>query len=220
MPPGTSIEDYLNIPETKCHITCDQDNGPFSPMRGGSGNNIYLIRAPTKLSFNTALLLSAACCIPAILSMIFMWSKIVEVNSRGKQEENEATKPIEGTRATVGGMNRVNALVRELLLVVEVPVFAAAILAILILGELNFWSEQVYYMTEPLASVGTFFFPFFLFFQTSHNIISALSNGSPTNLDPRPVGTHSRHRPGCLGLDLCSGRQKVQGTRRASGRGH
>lgn len=123
-------------------------------MRGGSGNNIYLIRAPTKLSFNTALLLSAACCIPAILSMVFMWSKIVEVNTREQMGEDEARKPIEGTRATVGGMNKVNELVRRLLLVVEVPVFAAAILAILILGELNFWSEQVYYMTEPLASVG------------------------------------------------------------------
>lgn len=37
---------------------------------------------------------------------------------------------------------------------VEVPLFSAAVLAILIIGERNFFSHQVDYQTEPIASIG------------------------------------------------------------------
>jgi hypothetical protein len=129
-------------------------------MRGGSANNIYVIPAPTKLDFNTATLLAAACCIPAVLSLVSMWNKVLEYNfkQRAKREEIDAeeSEPIEGTKATVGAMNKVNDLVKVALSAVEVPIFGGAVLTILILGELNFFSTQVRYQTEPIATIGMY----------------------------------------------------------------
>src|SRR6186713_2710023 len=64
---------YGNI---KCGLVCSVEEGPYSPMRNGPSNNIYVIPAPNRLSFNTAMLIAAACCIPAILSLIFTAFKI------------------------------------------------------------------------------------------------------------------------------------------------
>ncbi|KAI9642351.1 hypothetical protein NHQ30_009155 [Ciborinia camelliae] len=142
---------------SSCGLTCDVDSGPFSPMRGGSANNIYVIPAPDKLTFDTATLLSAACCIPAILSLVSMWNKIRETNwnSRFGRKEEPADARIEGTNnATVGQMKEVNSLIGLFLSAIEVPVFVGAVLAILILGERNFFSRQVSYQTEPIASIG------------------------------------------------------------------
>jgi len=88
-----------------------------------------------------------------------MWSKILEINWKarfGKNDEKEGIdKPIEGTNgATLKRMKGVNSLIRSFLSAVEIPLFGAAVLAILINGERNFWSSQVYYQTEPIASVG------------------------------------------------------------------
>jgi hypothetical protein len=142
-----------------CGLTCDTVNGPFSPMRGGSANNIYVIPAPERLTFGTATLFSAACCIPAILSLVSMWNKILEVNWKTRfgdpDEEERRNETISGTNgATVEKMKGVNAMIRSFLSAVEVPVFGAAILAILIIGERNFFSDQVNYQTEPWASIG------------------------------------------------------------------
>lgn len=141
-----------------CGLTCSVDAGPHSPMRGGSANNIYVIPAPDKLTFGTATLFSAGCCVPAILSLVFMWNKILEINWKarfGDPDEELGNEPISGTNgATVEKMNGVNAMIRSFLSAVEVPVFGAAILALLIIGERNFFSHQVFYQTEPLASVG------------------------------------------------------------------
>jgi hypothetical protein len=59
----------------KCGLVCNLQY-PKSPIRGGSANNIYIIPAPTVLSFNTAMLLSAACCIPTVLILVNMWLKV------------------------------------------------------------------------------------------------------------------------------------------------
>lgn len=125
-------------------------------MRGGSANNIYVIPAPNKLDFGTATLLAAACCVPAVLSLISMWNKVLETNwkSRFGREEEEADERITGTNATVGTMKTVNDVVKFLLSVVEIPVFSGAVLAILCIGELNFWSQQVRYQSEPMRSIG------------------------------------------------------------------
>lgn len=143
-----------------CGLVCSVDKGPFSPMRGGSANNIYVIPAPTKLDFGTAMLLAAACCIPACLSLISMWNKILKTNWKSrfgdKEEEEHMDEPIEGTNgATIGTMNSVNDMIKLLLSVVEIPVFTGAVLAILCIGELNFFSHQVRYQSEPIASIGT-----------------------------------------------------------------
>lgn len=128
--------------------------GPHSPMRGGSSNNIYVIPSPDELTFDTATLLAAACCIPAILSLIFMWIKILEMDSN-REEHEQIDEPIGGTNgATTGEMKKVNSKIRFFLGALEVPVYGAAILAILIMGERNFFSSQVRYQTEPIASIG------------------------------------------------------------------
>lgn len=142
-----------------CGLTCSVSEGPTSPLRGGAQNNIYVIPAPDKLTFGTATILSAGCCIPAILYLVFMWNKILEINWKtrfGDRDGNEtADEPIEGTNgATVEKMKGVNSLINLFLSAVEIPVFGAAVLAILILGERNFWSHQVRYQTEPIASIG------------------------------------------------------------------
>jgi hypothetical protein len=132
-------------------------------MRQDSANNIYVIPTPEKLTFGAATLLAAACCIPAILSLASMWNKILEINwtrrfgysDRNKQQD----EVIEGTNgATLGKMNTVNEMIRSFLKVVEVPIFAAAVLVIIIIGEMNFFSKQVRYQTEPIQSIGKFFF--------------------------------------------------------------
>lgn len=86
--------------------------------------------------------------------------RILEINWKNRfgyrnDDEDERTDDLDGTNgATVGEMNGVNAMIRLWLSALEIPVFGAAILAILILGEMNFFSTQVRYQTEPIASIG------------------------------------------------------------------
>lgn len=148
--------------ETSCGLVCSVEKGPFSPLRSGAANDIYVIPAPDKLTFGTATLLAAACCIPAILSLIFTWIKILDLKWKTTFSEEDgderSDEPIEGTNgATIGKMQRVNALVRLFLSVVEIPVFVGAVLAILIMGERNFFSSQVAYQTEPITAIGKCF---------------------------------------------------------------
>lgn len=156
---GPISSDPRNFPyNATCGLQCDT-NYPVSPMRGGSANNIYVIPAPQALTFGTATLLSAACCIPAILQMVSMWNKILEINwksrFRNRNQADEADEPIEGTNgATPSQMRGINDIIRKFMSAVEIPLFAAAVLAILIIGEKNFFSTQVHYQTEPMASVG------------------------------------------------------------------
>ncbi len=72
----------------QCGLRCSATGYPHSPLRGGSANNIYVIPAPTKLDFNTATLLSAACCIPTVLLLINLWLKILESNARKAQHDD------------------------------------------------------------------------------------------------------------------------------------
>ena len=141
-----------------CGLTCTVDQGPFSPMREGSADNIYVIPAPHIITFGAATLIAAASCIPAILSMVSMWDKIVKINWKERfgypDDPVDPNELIEGTNATVGKMNKVNEKIREFLSVVEVPLFGGAVLALIVVGELNFWSRPVEYQTEPIANIG------------------------------------------------------------------
>jgi hypothetical protein len=91
-----------------------------------------------------------------------MWNKILEINWKkrfGDPDANQppADEPIEGTNgATIAKMKGVNEIIRSFLSAVEIPVFGAAVLAILIIGEKNFFSGPVNYQTEPIASVGKY----------------------------------------------------------------
>lgn len=114
-------------------------------MRGGSANNIYVIPAPNKLTFDAATLLAVACCVHAVLCLISMRDKVVEDwKKKSKELVNSGMK--KGLNRTIGSF-----LTR-----LAIPVFGGAGLAILIVGEINFFSTQVRYQTEPMANVGKY----------------------------------------------------------------
>lgn len=88
-----------------------------------------------------------------------MWKEILELNykrtfpDRNKQEETNEL--ISGTNgATIEKMRQINEKITEFLWAVQIPVIGAAVLAILVTGELNFFSPQILYQTEPIASIG------------------------------------------------------------------
>lgn len=51
-------------------------------------------------------------------------------------------------------MKGIAARIRSWLTLIEIPVFVAAVLAILVKGEMNFFSKPVNYQTEPITSIG------------------------------------------------------------------
>ncbi|KAI0850852.1 hypothetical protein F5Y00DRAFT_268229 [Daldinia vernicosa] len=151
------LHDPKNFPyeNASCNLTCSIEKGPQSPLRQGATNEIYVIPAPNRLAFNAVTLLAAACCIPAVLSLVSMWNKILEINWKSRFGPAKGDQLIEGTNgATVAAMSKVNHHVRLFLSTLEVPLFSAAVIAIIIFGELNFFSPEVSYQTEPMGSIG------------------------------------------------------------------
>lgn len=201
--PITSIKSFP-YGNTTCGLTCDTNLGPFSPLRKGSADNIYVIPAPQILTIDTATLFAAGCCIPAILSLVSMWKKILEINWRDRfgnknKEEEETEKSSEDkdgaeleqsktkTEAIKNAeIKNMNDVIRFFLTAVEVPVFGAAVLAILIIGERNFWSPEVYYQTEPIKAIGMHLY---------NQIILG-----PTHKFCRPMGTDCWNNPRYTGV--------------------
>jgi hypothetical protein len=139
-------------------LDCSKES---SPMRTGASSSINLIPEPETITFGAATLLATACCVHAIVWMLSMLVKIVETSRKGEvfgvggRGEEGLHDPIAGTNgATKAGMIGVNNMIRFYLSVTVVPIFGGAGLALLIMGEINFFSPQVRYQTEPLASVG------------------------------------------------------------------
>ncbi|KAH8178559.1 CoA-transferase family III [Sarocladium implicatum] len=140
----------------RCGLDCSRAH---SPLRTGSVDDIFIIPEPRILTFGTATLLTAALCVHAILWLLSMLDKILEESSskyrRGMRDHGDGNEPIEGTNgATRSGMERINEMVKRCVTVAVVPIFMAAGLSILIVGERNFFSKQVSYRTEPIESVG------------------------------------------------------------------
>lgn len=89
-----------------------------------------------------------------------MWTKTLEANWRrlwGREKVVEPDRPIQGTKITEGFLQLINKRTGGFLAVVATLVFGGAGIAILVVGELNFFSEQVDYETEPMANVGKHF---------------------------------------------------------------
>ena len=118
-------------------------------MRAGAQNNIYSHSGTEHFfTFGQAMLLSAACCIPAILSLAAFFYQIKDFDWRNSKKEkttDSRTDTIKKADTTTG----------KLMKRVDIPVFSLVILAILIIGEINFWSIQVRWQTEPIGTVGT-----------------------------------------------------------------
>jgi hypothetical protein len=150
-PMGCSLDDYEHA---RCNLTCSEDNGPSSPLRGGAAGNVYIIKVPRILTFNASMLLAASFCIPAILSLVFTWDKVLEINWKRRKYVEELDARIEGANITVGELKGINKVVRMFLSVLEIPLFGGVILTIIGVGEANFFSPQMLYMTEPMAAIG------------------------------------------------------------------
>ncbi|OHE92381.1 hypothetical protein CORC01_12308 [Colletotrichum orchidophilum] len=132
-----------------CGLTCSQTAGPFSRLRQKAASEIFVVPRPNELRFGNAMFLAVACCVPAIISLISMRNKIVitdwikKQNGPQKEKEKEIEESKDLHRTFSGFLN-----------LIEVFVFGGAALAILILGEINLWSPQMDYHTEPFGSVG------------------------------------------------------------------
>ncbi|KAJ4855998.1 hypothetical protein T069G_09366 [Trichoderma breve] len=135
---------------TTCELVCSENDGPFSPIRIGSANNIYVVPAPRTLTFGAATLVAAGCCIHTVIWMVVMTERF---NIRAKSYE--INKPISGTNgATKGTMNDVNLMVHVFLSAAAVPLSGCTAVAIIVVGEINFFSNPVNYQAEPLAAIG------------------------------------------------------------------
>ena len=100
------------------------------------------------------MLIAPGVCIPAILSCIFTWDKILRSDywtSRATASDGEQSDAI---KLNPNQIKSINNTVARFLSVVEIPVFGGIIMAILIAGEINFFSPQLMFMTEPMASIG------------------------------------------------------------------
>ncbi|GJC80435.1 hypothetical protein ColLi_03273 [Colletotrichum liriopes] len=138
--------------DAMCGLVCSQQSGPSSLLRTKAASEIFVVPIPTKLPLGNSMFLAAAECVPAILSLVSMWVKIKTNPDAEEGRDNERIPGANG--ATFGNMKRVNASIRGFLNAVEIPVFAGAVVAILVIGEINFFSPQMDYHTEPMGSIG------------------------------------------------------------------
>ncbi|KAJ5834096.1 hypothetical protein N7447_000122 [Penicillium robsamsonii] len=110
------------------------ENGPASPLRLGPADNVYMVPVPTELSTKTTTLIAAGCCLPPVLLLVSTLLEILD-DSRWIYDDY---KPV----LKSGG---------DLFIL---PVSTALMLAVLVKGEMNFWSLQTKYQTEAMQSVG------------------------------------------------------------------
>lgn len=185
-------------------------------MRQGSANNIYVIPVPRILTFGTATLLAAGCCVHTIVWMASMTDKVFESNWKSRLRlgigvaDTPADEPISGTNgATKGTMKGVNNKIRDFLSVVAVPVFGGAGLAIIIVGEINFYSGPVSYQVEPLASIGECTKLSCIVFAL---LIVHIANTYILSFQrKRPVGAHCRNGNSCHRISLPCPRSRCGG---------
>ena len=158
IPISPNAHDFQYDEQITCGMTCSVEKGPKSPLRDGAADNVYIIPAPSTLTFGATTLLAAACCLHAILCLVSMWSKVVEINWKkhlDSDEQGQPDEPIKGANgATKGMMKNINSVIGEYLSMIGILVFGGAVVAIIIVGEVNFFSDQVNYQTETMASVG------------------------------------------------------------------
>ncbi|KAJ8113590.1 hypothetical protein OPT61_g4312 [Boeremia exigua] len=131
-----------------CALTCSTDFGPYSVIRTGTASDINVVPAPRKLSFSAGILISVACCI--YISMPFFDIGLRAIEHTGVRQS--VTKSASNDRDEM----KISAIfTRAFLGVVEVFFLAIlASLAIVVIGELNLFSAEVIYQTEPFVTIG------------------------------------------------------------------
>ncbi|KAI0401126.1 hypothetical protein F4802DRAFT_609659 [Xylaria palmicola] len=146
---------YMNA---SCNLNCIYGpGGPYSLIRRDSTNEPSVIPVPNRLTFSAVTLLAAASSIPPVLTLMFTWERILEINwkRRFAREENNVNEPIEGTNgATPKMITFINGAIWTFISSIQIPLFSGIVVVLLVLGEINFWSDQVSYQTEPFSSVG------------------------------------------------------------------
>ncbi|GAW14138.1 hypothetical protein ANO14919_035320 [Xylariales sp. No.14919] len=146
---------YMNA---DCGLNCVfGEGGPYSPIRQDPTNEPAVIPVPQRLTFGAVILLAAGSSIPPVLTLIFTWEKILEINwkRRFAQEDIENNVPIEGTNgATPKMITIINSTIRNFLTSIQIPLFSGIVIVLIVFGEINFWSKQVKYQTEPFTSIG------------------------------------------------------------------
>ena len=144
-----------------CGLTCSVDNGPYSPIRSGSTNNIYVVPAPSTLTSHSAILLAVASCGPAIIMIFVMFNGISIFEENGKTRIDDTGEkgptsqiPAGSSSATSRGNVKIITLIRRVPKAVRYLPFIGTALNILIAGEINFFSPQIRYQNEPISSIG------------------------------------------------------------------
>jgi hypothetical protein len=99
-------------------------------------------------------LFSAGCCIPAVLHLVYMRIKILKINwirkwGIGVRDDDKQALTQDTEEAA-----EMTKRIRQYLINSEALLFFACAACILVLGELNFFSVQVNWQSEPMSAVG------------------------------------------------------------------
>lgn len=80
-----------------------------------------------------------------------MWRSTLELN--WQQRFGEKEEQVEGVRVqkSTGELDKYTKIFLQ---AISVPLFIAALLAVIVIGERNLFSSQLRYQTEPIASIG------------------------------------------------------------------
>jgi hypothetical protein len=86
-----------------------------------------------------------------------MWSDILKLNWKFRYDNRDKKAPIPGTNgATLESMTKVDDHINNFLKIPEALLFSIAVLFIVVVGEMNFMSDQVSWQTEPMSAIGKF----------------------------------------------------------------
>lgn len=138
----------------------------------------YVLNMHRGITINTGLGLSVGFCVPAVLSMASIWLKLVREKLPGlatylpnwNSDDSESQSNMAAASTDEIWRNehitpeerhedkKRNDVIRRGLGLVERVVFSAVIVAIVILGERNFWSVEMRAGVEPMSSVGVFIY--------------------------------------------------------------
>lgn len=170
---GNILHDVSDV--TQCTLNCAFHD---TPIRADSNNPMQPNFAPRKgITLNTGFLLSTAFCVLAFLSIVTMWNQVVLDNARRlgfvphedvsilpkmPRRKDESDQSRGGVRGLLDWIshppdNFSSGLIRLGLHLIEMLVYSAAMLAIIIISEITFWSADLRAGVEPMTSVGEFF---------------------------------------------------------------